>query len=458
MTQSIAALILAAGKGTRMKSDRPKVLHAVANRPMIRHVVDVAASLAPSRLVAVIGPGMDDVAKAAMPAKTVIQESQRGTGDAVAAARRELEGFDGEVLVLYGDTPLITKATLERLLAERRRHSAAVAVIGMRPADPGPYGRLILSGDGTLDAIVEASDSDESQRQISLCNSGVMAIDGRRLFTLIDAITTSNSKQEYYLTDIVAIARGRGMSCAAIEAPAEEMMGVNSRAELAAAEAAMQRRLRGKAMADGVTFVAPETVFLSADTKIGKDCVVGPFVVFDLGVTIGERVEIPAFCHLAGATVGDDAIIGPFARLRPGAALAAGVHIGNFVEVKNATLAAGVKANHLAYLGDAAIGAGTNIGAGTITCNYDGIAKHRTEIGAQVFIGSNSSLVAPVKIGDGAMVGAGSVITADVAPDALALGRGRQVVKKGRAAAWRRKNAKAGAPAKAKAKPKRKKR
>jgi bifunctional UDP-N-acetylglucosamine pyrophosphorylase/glucosamine-1-phosphate N-acetyltransferase len=264
-----------------------------------------------------------------------------------------------------------------------------------------------------------------------------MAIDGKHLWPLLVAVGNSNAKHEYYLTDIVGIARSRGLACAAIEAPFDEMRGVNSRAELAEAEAVLQRRLRARHMAEGVTFTAPETVFLSADTKLGRDCVVGPFVVFGPQVSIGEGVEIPAFCHLAGATVGDRAILGPFARLRPGAELADDVHIGNFVEVKNATLASGVKANHLAYLGDASVGEGTNIGAGTITCNYDGVDKHLTEIGKDVFVGTNSSLVAPVKIGDGAMIGAGSVITKDVPADALALGRGRQVVKEGRAAAWK---------------------
>jgi bifunctional UDP-N-acetylglucosamine pyrophosphorylase / glucosamine-1-phosphate N-acetyltransferase len=457
MTENLAVLILAAGKGTRMKSSRPKVMHAIANRPMIAHVVAAAATLSPERMIAVVAPGMDEVADAAAPAEIVVQRDQRGTGDAVNAARQALNGFSGTVLVLYGDTPLINPLNLQRLVDERRRRNAAVAVIGMRPEVPGAYGRLILDGDGTLEAIIEASEASETQRAIGLCNSGVMAIDGAHLFPLIDAITASNSKHEYYLTDLVAIARGRGMACAAIEAPAEELLGVNSRAELAAAEAALQRRLRARAMEEGVTFVAPETVFMSADTRIGRDSVVGPFVVFGPAVTVGEGVEIPAFCHLSGAKVGDHAIIGPFARLRPGAALSDHVHIGNFVEVKNASLASGVKANHLAYLGDASIGAGTNIGAGTITCNYDGVAKHRTEIGRDVFIGTNASLVAPLRIGDGAMVGAGSVITQDVPADALALGRGRQVVKKSRAAAWRAKHAKPAANAKpAAAKPKRK--
>ena len=453
MTQPLAILILAAGKGTRLRSEKPKVLHEIANRPMIAHVLAAAEALKPSRLVAVVGPGMAEVEKAAAPAKIAVQQDQRGTGDAVNAARAALQGFSGTVLVLYGDTPLIEAPTLQRLLDERARRNAAVAVIGMQPEAPGNYGRLVVDGDGTLEAIVEASEASEAERAITLCNSGVMAIDGALLWPLVDAITASNSKHEYYLTDIVAIARGRGLLCAAIEAPAAELLGVNSRAEQAQAEAAMQRRLRERAMEAGVTFTAPETVFMSADTRIGRDSVVGPFVVFGPEVNVGEGVEIPAFCHLTGAKIGDRAIIGPFARLRPGAALGKGVHVGNFVEVKNASLAPGVKANHLAYLGDASIGEGSNIGAGTITCNYDGFAKHRTEIGRNVFIGTNASLVAPVTIGDGAMVGAGSVITDDVPKDALALGRGRQVVKKARAAAFRAKHAKMAPKAKANAKP-----
>ena len=437
MTRPLAVLILAAGQGTRMKSALPKVLHQIANQPMIGHALAVAQALKPQRVIAVIGPGMESVAEAVAPISTVVQALQRGTGDAVRAARDALEGFAGDVLVLYGDTPLMMPETLSKLLAERQRANAAVAVIGMRPQEPGAYGRLVIGKDGTLEAIVEAKDASDAQRKIALCNSGVMAIDGTLLWSLLDAVGNSNAKHEYYLTDIVGIARSRGLACAAIEAPFEEMMGVNSRAELAEAEAVMQRRLRQRHMAEGVTFTAPETVFLSADTKLGRDCVVGPFVVFGPEVAIGEGVEIPAFCHLAGAKVGDRAILGPFARLRPGAQLADDVHIGNFVEVKNAKLASGVKANHLAYLGDASVGAGTNIGAGAITCNYDGVDKHVTEIGKDVFVGTNASLVAPVKIGDGAMIGAGSVITDNVPADALALGRGRQVVKEGRAAAWK---------------------
>jgi bifunctional UDP-N-acetylglucosamine pyrophosphorylase/glucosamine-1-phosphate N-acetyltransferase len=307
----------------------------------------------------------------------------------------------------------------------------------MRPSDPGPYGRLVTGPDGELLAIVEALDCTPEQRAIGLCNSGLMAIDGRHLFALLERIGTNNAKGERYLTDLVAVARAQGLACRYVEAPADELLGVNSRAELAAAEALMQARLRQQAMAHGVTLVAPETVYLSADTKIGRDSVIGPFVVFGPAVEIGEGVHVPAFCHLAGAQVGDRSIIGPFARLRPGADLASEVHIGNFVEVKNSRLDAGVKANHLAYIGDSTIGAETNVGAGAITCNYDGLEKFRTAIGKSVFVGTNVSLVAPVTVGDGAILAAGSVITDDVPADAMAIGRGKQATKPGRAREWR---------------------
>jgi bifunctional UDP-N-acetylglucosamine pyrophosphorylase / glucosamine-1-phosphate N-acetyltransferase len=431
----LAVVILAAGQGTRMKSTLPKVLHRVANRPMIQHVLTAVAPLAPAHTIAVIAPGMEQVAAAVAPAETAVQLKARGTGHAVMSARPALDGFVGDVLVLNGDAPLVTTATLQALVAERRRAPEAAAVVaGMRPADTGPYGRLVMSGDGMLEAIVESRDCTTEQRGIGLCNAGLWAIDARHLFTLLDGVGTDNAKGEYYLTDIIKIARARGLACRAIEAPADDMVGVNSRAELAAAEALMQRRLRDAAMANGVTLVAPDTVFFSADTRIGRDSTIGPFVVFGPDVTIGEAVEIPAFCHMVGTKIGDRASIGPFARLRPGADLGPEVHIGNFVEVKNSRLEAGVKANHLTYLGDSTVGARSNIGAGTITCNYDGFEKFRTEIGQGVFIGTNTSLVAPVKIGDGAYVAAGSVITADVPADALAIARGQQAVKPKRAA------------------------
>lgn len=433
-----AAIVLAAGKGTRMRSDLPKVLHAIANRPMIEHVLAALAPLAPARTIVVVAPGMDSVASAVAPARTAVQREQLGTAHAVAAARAALAGFAGDALVLYGDAPLVTTATLAALLAERRRApEAAAVVLGMRPADPGAYGRLVTGPGGTLEAIVEAPDCTPQQRAIGLCNSGLMAIDGRHLFALLDGVGTDNAKGEHYLTDIIALARRKGLVCRAIEAPADELLGINSRADLAAAEAAMQRRLRARAMEAGVTFTAPETVFLSADTTIGRDSIVGPFVVFGPKVAVGEGVHIPAFCHMVEARIGDRAIIGPFARLRPGADLGTDVHIGNFVEVKNSHFEAGVKANHLAYIGDSTVGAGTNVGAGAITCNYDGIEKFRTEIGKGVFVGTNVSLVAPVAIGDGAFIAAGSVITGDVPADAMAIARGAQVTKPGRAKAWR---------------------
>jgi bifunctional UDP-N-acetylglucosamine pyrophosphorylase/glucosamine-1-phosphate N-acetyltransferase len=439
MTETrLAVLVLAAGQGTRMKSQLPKVLHPIANRPMIAHVLSAAAPLAPERVIVVIAPGMDAVAEAVAPAETVVQVAPRGTGHAVAAARPALDRFAGDVLVLNGDAPLLTTRTLEALLAERRRAPEAAAVVaGMRPADTSPYGRLVATKDGTLEAIIESRDCTEVQRQIALCNAGLWAIDGRHLFSLIESIGTDNAKGEYYLTDIVAIARKRGLLCRAIEAPAEEMVGVNSRLELAQAEALMQRRLRLQAMESGVTLVAPDTVYFSADTRIGRDSVVGPFVVFGPGCTIGEGVAIPAFCHMVQATIGDRASIGPFARLRPGADLGEEVHIGNFVEVKNSRLEAGVKANHLTYLGDTTVGARANIGAGTITCNYDGFEKFRTTIGEGAFIGSDTALVAPVEVGAGAITAAGSVITEDVPKDAMALARSAQVVKPKRAAEWR---------------------
>jgi bifunctional UDP-N-acetylglucosamine pyrophosphorylase/glucosamine-1-phosphate N-acetyltransferase len=343
----------------------------------------------------------------------------------VKPARAALAGFDGTVLVLYGDSPLITKDTLARLIAKREEARAAVAVIGFRPADPGPYGRLVAKA-GALERIVEAKDASKAELKIGLCNSGFMAIDGRHLFDLIDRVDDKNAKREFYLTDIVKIARKKKLRCAYIEADEAELHGVNDRAELARAEAAMQDRLRRAAMLGGVTMTDPASVYLSHDTIFGRDVTIGPNVFFGAGVRVGDGAEIRANCHIDGATVGARVVVGPFARLRPGAVLETDVHIGNFVEVKAATLRAGAKANHLAYIGDAEVGEKSNIGAGTITCNYDGFLKHRTRIGRGVFVGTNASLVAPVDIGDGAIVGAGSVVTRDVAADALAVERSEQ--------------------------------
>jgi bifunctional UDP-N-acetylglucosamine pyrophosphorylase / glucosamine-1-phosphate N-acetyltransferase len=372
-------------------------------------------------------------------AQIAIQATPLGTGHAALAARPALEDLLAgdrldDVLVLFGDTPLLSPATLAAMLTERRRApEAAIVVLGMRPAKPNAYGRLVCGKDGMLEAIVEAKDASAAQREIGLCNSGVMAIAARHLLALLAAIGTNNAKGEYYLTDIVAIARRQGMPCRVVEAPLDELVGINSRADLAAAEAIMQRRLREAAMAGGATLVDPGTVFFSADTRIGQDVTIGPFVHFGPGVVIADRVEIRAFCDIAGAHVASGAIVGPFARLRPGTEIGADAHIGNFVEIKQARIGAGAKANHLSYVGDAEIGAGVNIGAGTITCNYDGFTKTVTRIGEGAFIGSNTVLVAPVSVGAGAYIAAGSAITRDVADDALAIGRGQQVDKPGRA-------------------------
>lgn len=434
----LAVVILAAGKGTRMKSDLPKVMHEIAGKPMLRHVIDTCARLSADHVVVVAGPQMPTVEAAAAPHAVAHQMEQRGTGHAVGCARGAFgdEPFD-EVLVVYGDTPLITAETLGRMVAERRQSDAAVVVLGMRVAPPNAYGRLVLDAAGNLDAIVEAAEASPDILKLDLCNSGVMVIDGGVLFDLVARVRNDNSKGEFYLTDIVGLARGDGRLARVVEAPARELVGVNSRADLAAAEVILQQRLRAAAMAGGATLVDPASVFLAADTVLGRDVVIGPNVVFGAGVTVGDRVQIKAFSHIEGARIGAGAIIGPFARLRPGSVLAEDVHIGNFVELKNAEVGRGAKANHLTYLGDVTVGAGSNIGAGTITVNYDGFGKYRTEIGEGAFIGSNSSLVAPVRIGDGAMTAAGSVVTSDVAADAIAIGRARQVDKPGRAAEFR---------------------
>lgn len=424
-----AVVVLAAGLGTRMNSARPKVMHAVAGRPMISHVLSTVAALGADRAVVVIGDEMTDVATAVAPHPTVIQSPRLGTGHAVAAARPLLADFDGDVLVMYGDTPLVSADTLRRMLdARTAAPQPAVVVLGFRARDPGGYGRLIVDGSGGLQEIVEAKDATPEQRAIDLCNSGVMAIDGRRLFGLLDRVGNDNAKGEYYLTDIIAIARGDGLMCAVVEGDEDEFIGVNSRADLAHVEAIVQGRLRTAAMAGGATLIAPETIFFSHDTRLGRDVVVGPNVVFAPGVTVGDSVEIRPFCHLEGVTIENGALIGPFARLRPGARIGPSAHIGNFVEIKNASVEAGAKVNHLTYIGDARIGAKANVGAGTITCNYDGYFKSHTDIGAGAFIGSNTCLVAPVRIGDGAIIGASSAITKDVPADALAVTRGPHVV------------------------------
>ncbi len=411
-----------------MKSDLPKVLHRVGNRPMISHLLDALSAISSERTVVVVAPGMTQLVDAVAPADTAVQTEALGTGHAVLAARDQMQDFTGDVLVLFGDTPLLTAETMQDMLTARRAaENPAVVVLGFRPDDPAEYGRLVTAADGGLEAIVEFKDASDAQREIGLCNAGIMAIDGNHLFALLDAVGNDNANGEYYLTDIVELARDRGLRCAVVEAADPvEVMGVNSRAQLAEAEAAMQARLRDRAMAGGVTMTDPETVWLSADTKIGRDVIIGPNVFFGTGVTIADNVEIKAFCHIDGAEVASGVSIGPFARLRPGAKLERNVHVGNFVEIKQALVEEGAKVNHLSYVGDARIGPRANVGAGTITCNYDGFFKELTDIGADAFIGSNTALVAPVKVGDGATVGAGSVITSDVEADALAVARGRQ--------------------------------
>jgi len=423
----IAVIVLAAGMGTRMKSALPKVMHPVAGRPMVQHLLDTVSGLSPEKVVVVVGPGMDAVEKAVAPHKTVVQVDRLGTAHAVKQAKEALAGFDGTIFILYGDTPLITCETLDAMLAARKAESApAVVVLGFTPAGANEYGRLVVGPNG-LEAIVEFKDASPEQRAIRLCNSGVMAVDGKALFPLIDKVRDDNAKKEFYLTDIVGLARAEGSACAVVEGDEEELLGVNCRSELATAEAILQKRLRQKAMDDGVTLTDPASVFFAWDTKLGRDVTIEPNVVFGPGVTVGDAVEIRAFCHFTGVSVGSGCIIGPFARLRPGAVLGNEVHIGNFVEIKATSVEDGAKINHLAYVGDARVGAAANVGAGTITCNYDGYDKHFTDIGAGAFIGSNSSLVAPVTIGDGAITGAGSVITKNVATNALAVARGAQM-------------------------------
>lgn len=437
--QSLAVVVLAAGKSTRMKSDRSKVLHPVAGVPLISHVLAAVKALKPARTIVVVGPDGDEVAKTVAPLPTAIQAERLGTADAVKAARAGLKGFAGDVLVIYGDSPFLTTETLKKMIRRRRsgKTRPSVVVLGFRPDDSARYDRLVLGKDGGLDRIVEWAEASEVERKIGFCNSGVMVIDGKRLSGLLDKVSNKNAKGEFYLTDLVGIARKQGLAAAAIEAPADELLGIDSRANLADAERLMQQRLRARAMDDGATLVAPETVFLSADTRLGRDVIVHPHVVFGPGVTVANRTEIRSFSHIEGAVIGEAAIVGPFARLRPGTRVGAGAHIGNFVELKATSLGAGAKANHLAYLGDATVGAKANIGAGTITCNYDGILKYQTEIGAGAFTGTNSTLVAPVRLGAGAYVTAGSVITEDVESDAMAFGRSRQVVKPGRAREFR---------------------
>ena len=429
---STALIVLAAGKGTRMDSDLPKVLHPVAGAPLIAHALRSGAALEPARVIVVAGHGAEAVGEAALAENAmvdlVVQKEQLGTAHAVAQAAPVLRGFDGDIIVLYGDTPFVRPETLARMLDARKSHD--VVVLGFQAADPGRYGRLIMAGE-TLEAIVEFKDADERTRAIRFCNSGVVATGAQTLFELVEAVGNDNANTEYYLTDIVEIARARGLSATAIACDEAETMGINSRAELARAEQLFQVKTRAELLENSVSMSAPDTVYLSYDTAIGRDSVIEPFVVFAPGVTVESGAHIRSFSHLEGCHVSRGAVVGPYARLRPGAELEENTRVGNFVEIKNAVLHPGAKANHLSYIGDAEVGEGANIGAGTITCNYDGVMKHRTRIGARAFIGSNTMLVAPVEVGDEAMTASGSVITRDVPEAALAVARAVQVNKPG---------------------------
>ena len=430
----LAIVVLAAGKGTRMKSDLHKVLHPIAGRAMIDHLLASAAELVPARQVVVVGSGRDQLEKAlGGRASIAVQDPQHGTGHAVQQAETALEGFAGDVLILYGDVPFVRAATM-RSMIERLHHddAPAVVVLGFEPADALQYGRVLAHADGRIAKMVEYKDASDDERACTLCNSGLMAVRSADLFGLLARVSNANSQGEYYLVDIVNIANADGRACAVVvtDQP-DEVAGINSRAELAAAEATWQAVRREEAMTEGASLRAPDTVWFSWDTQLGRDVTIEPNVVFGPGVSVADGAKIRAFSHLEGATVGEGCEVGPYARLRPGAVLGARAKIGNFVEVKNATLGEGAKANHLTYLGDATVGAGANIGAGTITCNYDGYFKHKTVIGERAFIGSNSALIAPVKIGADAIVAAGSAVSRDVADGELRMVRAEQLVKPG---------------------------
>ncbi len=430
---SINLILLAAGEGTRMQSDRAKVLHEIAGAPMFIHALTTADTLKPAVRVVVVGHDGPSVAKAAMEfdgdIRIVEQTEQLGTAHAVRSAANALEDADGDALILYGDTPFIRAETFTAM-REARRNGADIIVLGFNAEDPGRYGRLIANG-VALERIVEWKDATEDERAVTLCNSGVVMADTETLLSLVSAVESNNAAGEYYLTDIVAIGAERGLSSQVVICDESETLGINTRADLAAAEAVFQERARAKLLEDGATLVAPETVFLSLDTQIGRDALIEPNVVFGPGVTVETGARIRAFSHLEGCHVGSGSIIGPYARLRPGAEISNDARIGNFVEVKNAEICDGAKVNHLTYIGDARVGAGSNIGAGTITCNYDGVFKHRTEIGENVFIGSNTMLVAPVRVGDGAMTATGTVVTRDVPAGDMAVARSKQDNKKG---------------------------
>jgi len=433
-----ALVILAAGQGSRMNSDLPKVLHPIGGAPLVAHAMRAGAALEPARIIVVTGHGAEQVEAAVAAhqdaAICVRQTEQLGTGHAVLQAKAALEGFEGDVIVLYGDTPFISEETLASMQAARAHHD--VIVLGFEAADPGRYGRLLMQGDA-LERIIEAKDASPEQLAITLCNSGLLVADATTLFSLLDEVGNDNAAGEYYLTDVPELARKRGLSASAVRCPEAETLGINTRAELAAAEQLFQSSKRAEVFENGVTLIAPETVYFAFDTYIGRDTVIEPFVVFGPEATVESNATIRAYSHIEGAHISSGAVIGPYARLRPGAELDNDVRIGNFVEIKAAHLGEGAKVNHLSYIGDAEIGAGANIGAGTITCNYDGVMKHKTTIGKGAFIGSNTMLVAPVNVGADALTGSGSVITQDVPAEAMAIARSKQVNKPGLAAKLR---------------------
>jgi bifunctional UDP-N-acetylglucosamine pyrophosphorylase/glucosamine-1-phosphate N-acetyltransferase len=424
-----AIIILAAGNGTRMKSSLPKVLHKVCGKPMVNHVIDTAQNLSASRIITVVSKTMQAVEEQINKLSEVaIQTEQLGTADAIKPALKMLKGFEGNILILYADTPLVKQETLTKMLKALEKSS--IVVLGFRPDDTAEYGRLIVSNSGELKKIVEHKEANAAERAVDLCNSGVIAADAKTLMDVIKKVDNNNSKGEYYLTDIVEIANNQAQKCSFVEASENEVLGVNNRVQLSEVEYIFQQRLREAAMLAGATLIDPETVYFSHDTKLGKDIILHPNVTFGAGVNVADNVEIKSFSHIEGAKIEKDCIIGPFARIRPDTHLQAGAHVGNFVEIKKSEIGEGVKIGHLTYIGDAEIGAGSNIGAGTVTCNYDGKNKHKTKIGEGAFIGSNTALVAPVKIGKGAFIAAGSTITEDVEVGALAIARGRQVNKK----------------------------
>jgi bifunctional UDP-N-acetylglucosamine pyrophosphorylase/glucosamine-1-phosphate N-acetyltransferase len=445
----LAVVVLAAGLGTRMKSDLPKVLHPIGGRPMLRLVLDVAEPLRPDKIVVVVGPNMPAVEEIAAPHMTVVQDTPLGTGHAVLQAAGLLEGYHGvngrgDVLVIFGDTPLLSTDTLAAMLEVRREGDDPPSLVGLgfRPDDPGQYGRLLLDESGRVQRIVEYADAGPAEREIDLCNGGALLADAPLLFALLGRCGQDNAKGEIYLTEVFDLAYHMGLDGRIVETAPEEVLGVNSRADQAVVETVFQTRLRGRAMAAGASLVDPTTVWLAADTRIGRDVTIEPHVFIGPGVALGDGVTVRAFSHLEGATLEAGATVGPFARIRPKTVIGSGARVGNFVEVKNSTLGAGAKANHLSYVGDSEVGEKANIGAGTITANYDGFAKHRTRIGAGASIGSNCVLVAPVSIGEGAIVAASSAITRDVAADALALERGAQTEREGGARRFRERRGK----------------